>query len=215
MIDLLKGMQDFYHKTFPKHSETFTELAKGQKPRILFITCSDSRIDPNLMTHTGPGDIFVIRNAGNIVPPFGSSSGGEEASIEYAIDGLGIKNVVICGHSHCGAMAGLAGKADLSTLPSTSAWLRHAAAVKKRCQNDEKSEQIVEKLIHENILVQVQNLKTHPAVSAAISENRLRVFGCVYHFESGLITIYHQKLRKFVPVTEVSPNDNELDVLAF
>ena len=212
MIDLLKGMQDFYHKTFPKHAERFAELAKGQKPRVLFITCSDSRIDPNLLTHTKPGEIFVIRNAGNIVPPYGSSCGGEEATIEYAIDGLGIKNVVICGHSHCGAMTGLSGQVDMSALPSTKAWLKHAAAVKKRCQSDEKSEQFVEKLIHDNILVQVQNLKTHPAVSAAITENRLKVFGCVYHFESGLTTIYHRKHKKFVPVTEVGQDAGELDL---
>ncbi|MFM8314687.1 MAG: carbonic anhydrase, partial [Deltaproteobacteria bacterium] len=106
MKNLLPGLRKFSESEFKNKQSLFETLSKGQSPHTLLITCSDSRIDPNLITQTEPGEIFVVRNAGNIVPPFGSSLGGEEAAIEFAIDGLKVTNVVVCGHSHCGAMAG-------------------------------------------------------------------------------------------------------------
>ncbi len=107
MKKLLQGLEKFQSGYFDEHRQLFEQLSHGQKPRILFITCSDSRIDPNLITQAEVGELFVIRNAGNIIPPYGATNGGEGASIEYAINALGIEQVIICGHSHCGAMKGL------------------------------------------------------------------------------------------------------------
>nr|MBA3924157.1 carbonic anhydrase [Nostocaceae cyanobacterium] len=107
MKKLIKGLREFKANYVSTHQELFEQLSQGQKPRVLFITCSDSRIDPNLITQAQLGELFVIRNAGNIVPPFGATNGGEGATIEYAVQALGIRQIIVCGHSHCGAMKGL------------------------------------------------------------------------------------------------------------
>ena len=198
MQNLLPGLRKFSEEVFPSQRPHFEELSQGQKPHTLLITCSDSRIDPSLVTQTKPGEIFVVRNAGNIVPPYGSSRGGEEATIEYAILGLRIPNIVICGHSHCGAMAALIGRADLSEMPSVRSWLGHAESTRRRVGPKADPRATVE----ENVLVQADNLKTHPAVSAALREGRVRIFGWVYHFENGAIEIYDRKTGKFVPSGE-------------
>ena len=197
MKHLIPGLRRYSKDIYPQQKKLFQELSKGQSPHTLMITCSDSRIDPNLVTQTEPGEIFVIRNAGNIIPPFGSSIGGEEATIEYAIEVLGVKHIVICGHSQCGAMAAIAQNTDLSALPSVKRWLGHAESTRRRCQHLE-GEIEIEKTIEENVLVQVENIKTHPAVSAALRTGRLDIFGWVYHFETGGITVYDPAQKKFV-----------------
>jgi carbonic anhydrase len=200
---LIPGLRKFSQDIYPQQKKLFQELSKGQSPHTLMITCSDSRIDPNLVTQTEPGEIFVIRNAGNIIPPFGSSVGGEEATIEYAIEVLGVKHIVVCGHSQCGAMAAIAQDTDLTALPSVKKWLGHAEATKRRCQHMECQGQL-DKTIEENVLVQVENLKTHPAVSAALRNGTVDIFGWVYHFETGGITVYDPKQNKFVSSESVA-----------
>lgn len=197
MKHLIPGLRKFSEDVYPQQRKLFQQLSKGQSPHTLMITCSDSRIDPNLVTQTDPGEIFVIRNAGNIIPPFGSSMGGEEATIEYAIEVLGVKHIVVCGHSQCGAMAAIAQDADLTGLPSVKRWLGHAEATKRRCQHIE-GEVPLSMTIEENVLVQVENLKTHPAVSAALRTGRVDIFGWVYHFENGGISVYDPSSKKFV-----------------
>lgn len=194
---LIPGLRKFSQDVYPQQKKLFNELSKGQSPHTLLITCSDSRIDPNLVTQTDPGEIFVIRNAGNIIPPFGSSMGGEEATIEYAIEVLGVKHIVVCGHSKCGAMAAIAQNTDLTALPSVKRWLGHAEATKRRCQHFE-GEGHLDKTIEENVLVQVENLKTHPAVSAALRAGTVDIFGWIYHFETGGISVYDPKKNEFV-----------------
>jgi len=214
MNNLLPGLRKFREDVFPQQQKLFESLSQGQKPHTLLITCSDSRIDPNLVTQTNPGELFVVRNAGNIVPPFGACrGGGEEAAIEFAIEGLGISNIVICGHSHCGAMAALTDKANLDALPSVKNWLGHAQSTKKRMEtkyNDFKLPHVVE----ENVLVQAENLKTHPSVSASLSLGRTRIFAWVYSFETGSIAIYDPKLKKYLPSIEVR-EESEKDVSRF
>lgn len=205
MNNLLPGLRKFSEEVFPSQKPLFEHLSQGQKPHTLLITCSDSRIDPNLVTQTQPGELFVVRNAGNIVPPFGSSRGGEEAAIEFAIDGLKVSNIVICGHSHCGAMAALMGKVSLEALPSVRGWLGHAEATKRRIAQHG-SDLSLNTVVGENVLVQADNLKTHPAVSAALRENRVRIFGWVYHFETGAITLYDPPARRYVLSSEVKEN---------
>lgn len=102
MKKLLKGLRQFKSNYFSTHQELFEQLSHGQKPRVLFITCSDSRIDPNLITNAEVGELFVIRNAGNIIPPFGAANGGEGAAVEYAVQALGVEHIIVCGHSIVG-----------------------------------------------------------------------------------------------------------------
>jgi hypothetical protein len=106
MQKLITGVHDFQNRVFDKHRELFERLSQGQNPEALFITCSDSRINPNMITQTEPGDLFILRNAGNIVPPFGATNGGEAGTIEFAVSALGVRDIIVCGHSLCGAMKG-------------------------------------------------------------------------------------------------------------
>jgi carbonic anhydrase len=202
MNNLLPGLRKFSERVFPQQQKLFESLSQGQRPHTLMITCSDSRIDPNLVTQTNPGELFVVRNAGNIVPPFGASQGGEGAAIEFAIEGLGVSNIVICGHSQCGAMSALIGKVNLEGLPSLKSWLEHAQSTRKRMEtkyNDFELHHVVE----ENVLVQAENLKTHPSVSASLSTGRTRLFAWVYSFETGSIAVYDPKLKRYLPSIEV------------
>ena len=128
---LVAGVHKFTHGVFRQQQELFERLSHGQDPQTLFITCSDSRIDPNLITHTAPGDMFVLRNAGNLIPAFGGTSGGEVATIEYAVTGLEVRDIVICGHSHCGAMKGLLHAESLAEMPAVAEWLKHAEATRR------------------------------------------------------------------------------------
>lgn len=128
MEKLIRGIHEFQSTHFSPQRELFQRLAGGQRPDALFITCSDSRIDPSLLTQTKPGELFILRNAGNIVPPYGAANGGEGATIEYAIRALGIRDIIVCGHTHCGAMQGLLQPEALEDLPAVRSWLSHAEA---------------------------------------------------------------------------------------
>lgn len=204
MKNLIPGLRKYSETVFPNQKPLFNELAQGQSPHTLFITCSDSRIDPSLVTQTQPGEIFVVRNAGNIVPPFGASKGGEEAAIEFAVDALKVSNIVICGHAQCGAMSALIDKSKLGAMPSVNRWLDHAESTLRRLNHKPKN---IENAIHENVLVQVDNLKTHPSVSAAISRNSIRIFAWVYHFVEGMVAVYDPKTKKYISSAEVTTED--------
>src|SRR4030095_8194192 len=131
MKTLIDGFCRFKHDIFPGRKYAFRELAKGQKPKALFITCADSRVVPDLITQSQPGDLFMCRTVGNQVPPFGSQSeGGVSSSIEYAVQALDVRHIVVCGHSDCGAMKGVLRPEKLANLPSTASWLRNAAAAR-------------------------------------------------------------------------------------
>src|SRR6476660_5591747 len=131
MQKLIQGIHRFQERDFQPLQGLFEQLAHGQTPETLFITCSDSRIDPNLLTRSKPGELFILRNAGNIVPPHGAASGGEAATIELAVSALGVKDIIICGHSHCGAMQGLLQPDEVKALPAVSQWLTHAESTRR------------------------------------------------------------------------------------
>jgi len=182
----------------------FEALATGQNPEVLFITCADSRIDPNLVTQTEPGDLFICRNAGNIVPPHVHVTGGVTASIEFAVAGLGVKDVVICGHTDCGAMKGALNPAALDGLPHVRDWLEHAepavAAVAARRGRIEASDLLA--VTEQNVLVQLANLGTHPSVQVAVEAGALGLHGWVYDIESGSVTCHDPERDAFVPLEE-------------
>ena len=128
MEKIIRGIHAFQQDVFGTQQQLFSSLSEGQHPDALFVTCSDSRIDPCLVTQTKPGDLFVLRNAGNIIPPYGASNGGEAAAVEFAVTGLGVKDIIVCGHSQCGAVSGLLNPDQLEKMPTVAEWLRHASA---------------------------------------------------------------------------------------
>src|SRR5215510_3690700 len=169
MERILAGVERFRHNVYPDNQKFFEDLAaKQQKPQALFITCSDSRVNPNLITQTEPGDLFLIRNAGNLVPPHGAG-GGEAATIEYSLEVLGIRDIVICGHSQCGAIRALLEGERLAHLPIVQAWCHHAEATRRIVRQKYHGLSPAELAVaaaQENVLVQMNHLSTHPAVAS-------------------------------------------------
>lgn len=201
---IVQGVQNFQQRRFSEHRDLFERLTHGQRPRALFVTCSDSRIDPNLVTHSKPGDLFIIRNAGNIVPPYGATNGGEEATIEYALMVLEVGEIIVCGHSHCGAMQGLAAPDGVQGLPAVSRWLEHAQAARLIAQDqhpDLEGEPLVVETGRANVLVQLNNLRTHPSVALRLAQGRLRLHAWVYTFETGEI-LHYEEGAGWVPLTD-------------
>ena len=203
MRKLIKGLDQFKANYFSTHLELFEQLAHGQKPRVLFITCSDSRIDPNLITQTEVGELFVIRNAGNIIPPFGAANGGEGAAVEYAIHALGIEQIVVCGHSHCGAMKGLLQLGKLEEeMPLVYDWLKHAEATRRLVKENYasvKGEELLEVTVAENVLTQMENLKTYPVVHSKLYQGKLKIYGWIYHIETGEVLAYDPVSHAYLP----------------
>lgn len=202
MKKLIKGLGEFKTNYFSTHLELFEQLAHGQKPRVLFITCSDSRIDPNLITQTEVGELFVIRNAGNIIPPFRAANGGEGATLEYAVHALGIEQIVVCGHSHCGAMKGLLQLNKLQEeMPLVYDWLQHAEATRRLVKDNYSNysgEELLEITIAENVLTQIENLKTYPVIHSKLHQGKLQIYGWIYHIETGEILAYDPENHAYV-----------------
>lgn len=209
MKKLLEGLQQFQSGYFSAHRDLFEQLSHGQHPRILFITCSDSRIDPNLITQADVGELFIIRNAGNIIPPFGAANGGEGAAIEYAIEALGIKQVIVCGHSHCGAMKGLLKLSDLEEkMPSVYEWLKHAEATRRLVKDNYinlQGEELLEVTVAENILNQLENLHTYPVIRSKLHQGKLSLHGWLYRIETGEVLEYDSVKHDFVPPQSCLP----------
>ena len=208
MKKIVDGIHQFQQGVFGSKQGMYEKLVDGQHPLALFITCSDSRISPNLITQTEPGELFIIRNAGNIVPPYAMSSGGEAATIEYAVAVLGVKDIVICGHSHCGAMGGLLDQSQLAELPAVRTWLGHAEAthriIKENYTHLTDPKERLSATVEENVLVQIENLRTHPSVASALTRGVLNVHGWVYKFETGEVFGYNPTANQFLPVEETS-----------
>ncbi|MBA2117704.1 carbonic anhydrase [Bremerella alba] len=197
MRDLLAGVTQFQQETFPQKQSRFQELASGQSPEALFITCSDSRVNPELFTNSEPGEIFVIRNAGNIVGRKGEADLGMAATIEYAIQVLKIPQIIICGHAKCGAMQGLMNPEAVTSLPEVSKWV----ALSKDALNEEPSDPNADRLtqiIEANIRLQLRNLMTFPEVADAVEANKLRLHGWLYDFETGKVNVLAPETNQFV-----------------
>lgn len=214
MQKLVDGIQQFQADGFKKDQQLFETLAGGQNPLALFITCSDSRIDPNLITQTKPGELFVQRTAGNVVPAYGSLLGGEACTIEYAVAALKVKDIVICGHSHCGAMAGLLTPEAIEKLPAVKAYLEHAEATRRIVEENygdvEDPSLRLMAAVQENVLVQLENLKTHPTVAAAVGRGDLNLHGWVYKFETGEVFSYEADQNKYLPLSNESAGTAEV-----
>lgn len=203
MKNLIQGLREFKDTYVVNNQEFLEQLSEGQKPRVLFVTCSDSRIVPSLITQTEPGELFVIRNAGNIIPPFGAANGGEGAAVEYAIQALGIQQVIVCGHSHCGAMKGLLqiGKLE-EEMPLVYEWLRHADATRRLVTDNYQGyskDEMLEIAIAENVLTQIENLKTYPIVHSRLYQGNLHIYAWIYLIETGEVLAYDIETHTYMP----------------
>ncbi len=203
MQKLVRGIHNFQVTHFSENQELFQQLARGQQPDTLLITCSDSRIRPGLLTQAQPGDIFVLRNAGNIVPPYGASSGGEGATIEFGVAALGIKHILVMGHSNCGAMKGLLQPESLTELPLVANWLKHAEATRQVVRanyQDCEGEDLLNAAIKENVLMQLDNLRTYPAVAARLVKGELMLHAWIYQIDTGQVLAFDPARSQFVPI---------------
>jgi carbonic anhydrase len=201
MKRFVEGIRQFQNHVFPKNKKKFQRLASGQKPLALFITCSDSRVDPNMLMQTEPGELFILRNAGNLVPPFGAVRGGEDATIEYAISVLNIRHIIVCGHSQCGAMSGLLNPEQVNGLTSVREWLSHAETTRRLLHENfadlEDEQQRLDLAVKFNVISQLDSLRTHPAVAAALYRDEMEFHGWVYRFETGEVLQYSPQTREF------------------
>jgi carbonic anhydrase len=205
---ILRGLNRFKKKVFPKHRELFHKLALQQRPTALFITCSDSRIDPCLLTQTKPGELFLCRVIGNIVPRYPESIGGVSATIEYAVGVLGVPDVIVCGHTDCGVMKGVLNPEALKPLANVSAWLHHAQPAREAMADyagDLNDPEYLLALTEQNVVEQLKNLHSHPSVAARLKQGNLKLHGWVYHIGKGIVTTYSRRREKFVRVRTIEP----------
>ncbi|MEU3374559.1 carbonic anhydrase [Streptomyces sp. NPDC006711] len=183
MHDLAEGVARFRRDVFPAKADLFARLATTHRPGTLFIGCSDARVVPELITRSEPGDLFVLRTAGNLVPAYAPGPDAVAAGIEYAVAVLGVRDIVLCGHFGCGAMTALAERHDLGALPAIAAWLRYADASPAHADGAD-----LAALVRGNVRAQLANLRTHPSVARALAERRLTLRGWVFDIPTGDVT---------------------------
>ena len=211
MVEIVSGYRKFRSEVFPQRREDFQRLAKGQDPQMLFITCSDSRIVPEMLMQSGPGELFICRNAGNVVPAHGDHTGGVSATIEYAVRALEVPDIVVCGHSDCGVMRSLLNPERVKHMTAVSSWLLYG----------ERARQIVEEVHHElseddkawelakqNVLAQLDHLKTHPCVAAALTKGKVRLHGWVYRIHTGEVFAWSGRGNEFTPLEETARGED-------
>jgi carbonic anhydrase len=202
MKELIRGVHRFRTHVFPTKQRLFAELAKGQRPTALMISCADSRVDMQLVTQSEPGQLFGFRNVGNLVPPYGAALGAASASIEYAMTVLEIPNIVVCGHSDCGAMKGLLSEGLSERVPTVAKWLRFADLPRQMVLSnpDISDEHRLDRLIHENVIAQLEHLKTHPSVAVRLARGEVQLHGWVYDIADGHVSGWDAASERFVPI---------------
>ncbi len=197
------GVVRFQNEVYPQKKELFEKLSKGQAPEALFIACSDSRVETAMITQTEPGDLFIVRNAGNIVPPHTSHTGGVTASIEFAVAALKVPHIVICGHTECGAMKGALNPEGLDGLPHVREWLGYSKAAVEivNARGKELSDEArMHMLLQQNVVLQLQHLKTHPKVAMRLATGDLQLHGWVYDIKTGDVEAWDEAQQEFSPV---------------
>jgi len=208
---LLKGIHQFHSQVYGREREYYSKLASGQNPSALFIGCSDSRVDPAIITQAGLGELFVMRNAGNIVPCYGASNGGEPATIEYAVSVLGVQDIIVCGHTGCGAIQALLGPArNLQKLPLVRSWLSQAETTRQIMEENYpnlKGEERAKTAVSEHVLVQIENLQTHPAVAVRLQRGELTLHAWVYRMKTGEVLAYDSSDGRFTSLTALPPDE--------
>jgi len=191
-INLKSGVHKFRTDVYPANKDLFEKLSQGQSPETLFIACSDSRVDPALITQTQPGDLFVVRNPGNIVPPSGSTVSGEAAAIDFAVSVVGVRNIVVCGHIGCAAVRACC--CPESQVPaSLTDWLKYAQSTRDKMLEKHPHltvthlPEYLKMAVHEHVLAQMEHLTTYPIVAEAVAAGKLRIYGWIYDIQTGEI----------------------------
>ena len=196
MKKLLNGIVDFRQNVRPKVKDTFAHLALGQRPDTLFIACSDSRVVPNLFASTEPGDLFVIRNVGNLIPPYAEdhgAHGSEAAAIQFGLSNLPITEIIVCGHSECGAIGALSQGNKNPDAPAFNCWLRHAQGSLKQVEAGATLGGHLERhnqLSQLNVLEQLEHLKTYPVVRNGLASGQLRLHGWYFDIKEANVYEY-------------------------
>jgi carbonic anhydrase len=208
MDRLLEGVSKFQKEVFPQHRHLYEELKDQQRPETLFITCADSRIVPQMITQSKPGDLFICRNAGNMVPPYGETHGGVSATIEYSVCVLEVRHIIVMGHTDCGAMRALMHPEKVADLPTVKDWLSHGEVARRivsencaGCSDEEALPAITE----ENVIAQLNHLRTHPSVASRLAREAIQLHGWLYHIRTGHMEAYDSQLGRFVPLEEYRP----------
>lgn len=202
MPKFVAGVVRFQSEVFPQKKDLFEQLSQGQAPEALFITCLDSRIETAMITQTDPGDLFVCRNAGNIAPPHKNQTGGMTASIEFAVAALQVPHIVICGHTNCGAMKGAMNPESLDKLPHVRDWLSYSKAavdIVHELGDSANDQDRMTMLLEQNVVLQLQHLRTHPAVSERLAKRDVTLHGWVYDIATGNVTAYDEATNRFEP----------------
>jgi carbonic anhydrase len=205
MDKLVKGFLKFRTEVFSKKKEFFTRLSENQAPRALFITCSDSRVDPTLLTQTDPGELFILRNAGNMVPPYGSMQGGSTATIEYAMAVLKVPHIIVCGHTDCAVMKALLNPEGVSDLPAFREWVGQAETTRRlMCEHytDLEGNDRLIKTTQENVRSQLDHLRTHPSVAVLLRKKQVDLHGWVYSISTGDVWVYDFEVEQFTSLLD-------------
>lgn len=209
MNELIGRVFSFEKTVFPASGDLFAKLsAHGQNPKALMVSCADSRIVPEHILQAQPGDLFVCRNAGNIVPPHATMNGGVSSTVEYAVAALGVRDIIICGHSDCGAMKALAFPEGLDRMPSVAAWLRHGAVAEhivSTCGHSLSAPDRIRAISLENVIAQIAHLRTHPSVAAAIARGEMALHGWFVDIHAGQVLGLDGNTGQFVPLRENQP----------
>ena len=202
---LKDGVRQFRTNVYSEQAEAYKKAAREpQRPHTLIVACADSRVDVETITSSGPGDVFITRNIGNMVPAYGEMLGGVSAVIEYAVSALHVQHVVVCGHSDCGAMKALLKPESTDGMPTVKSWLRNGKAalhIAESVHSKESGRELLSVLTEQNVLMQLAHLKTHPSVAGAIARGELTVSGWVYDIGSGEVRIAEDGSQDFEPVT--------------
>jgi len=203
---LFDGVREFNTKDYLEYKNLFRNLSRRQAPHTLFIGCSDSRVVPNLITKTLPGELFVIRNIANIVPYYRQSEEylATTAAIEYAVKALQVENILICGHSNCGGCKALFADTSLtSELPHTKKWLELAERVKQKVLSEHIEDELEREWKTEqlNVVEQMNHLITYPYIKEKYRNNEIHILGWYYHIESGDVFNYQPEEKRFVKIT--------------
>lgn len=209
---LILGIVEFREQHLPHYADRFRDLAVTQAPDALFITCSDSRVVPNLLVSTDPGELFTMRNVGNLVPPAaadGLSTGdlSEASAIEYAVAVLKVQHIVVCGHSECGAMKAVLSAGALDDAPNLSRWLHHVDVAVTWMSKEEPTVAKLkphDRLSQLNVLVQLEHLMTYPAVRSAVEDDVLRLSAWWFDIGTGDMYAYEPERQSFALIDRSS-----------
>lgn len=213
MQKLQAGIHQFQKDYFARHRQLYEKLAEGQRPETLFITCSDSRILPDTITNTGPGDLFIVRNVGNIVPSaIRGVMGGVSAAIQYAVEVLNVNQIIVCGHTKCGAVDGIMHPESVAHLPLVANWIAESKSIPALIDENYSEltgEARMNAAIEENVLLQLENLRTFDFVRERLDNGKLALSGWVYNIATGEVLDYDPEQERFEPVGQAEALERE------